>query len=172
MSWHVCSMSLADSLKALLKITSMTKTIISAAAASQGRAIVARSLLAIDAGTFMVAQNLIRMTTNACEGIALGKKVLFPSQRTAQATLQLIPEISRIIFEPHNDLSTLGSQMSAPGRFDNASFWILSCSLDNPKPYAEIQCSTYSDCQAMPSVFGSASFAASSTSILTNFFGP
>ncbi|CEG81584.1 hypothetical protein RMATCC62417_15769 [Rhizopus microsporus] len=62
------------------------------------------------------------------------------------------------------------------------------CSLDDPKPHAEIQCSTYSDCQSISwsapflmaqrlrsantttsSTFGSASFAASSTSALANF---
>ncbi|ORE18514.1 hypothetical protein BCV71DRAFT_285262 [Rhizopus microsporus] len=52
---------------------------------------------------------------------------LFSSRRTVQATLQLIPEIGCLIFGPHDDLSTLGSHVSAPDRFDNASFWVPSC---------------------------------------------
>ncbi|CEG83793.1 hypothetical protein RMATCC62417_17666 [Rhizopus microsporus] len=65
------------------------------------------------------------------------------------------------------------------------------CSLDNPKPHAEIQCSTYSNCQdpswsatllmaqrhrsaniTTSSAFGSTSFAASSTAALANFLVP
>lgn len=38
-----------------------------------------------------------------------------------------MPEISRFTFEPRNDFSTLGSQVSAPARLENVSSWIPSC---------------------------------------------
>ncbi|KAG1170649.1 hypothetical protein G6F70_005379 [Rhizopus microsporus] len=93
---------------------------------------------------------LIPLPNNDSSSTALCaiRKGLFPRRRTVQTTLQFIPEISRIAFGPPRDLSILGSQVSVPDRFDNVSFLdALMYSLDNLKPHAEIQCSTYSDCQ-------------------------
>ncbi|ORE18225.1 hypothetical protein BCV71DRAFT_235113 [Rhizopus microsporus] len=127
------NMGLADKLKALLIIASSTKTVITITV-SQSIAVI--SILVVNAGTLMVAQYLIYMTINACEGIELAstverlsiislprtsfhastssvlraiRKDLFSRRRTAPAILQLIPEVSRLIFGPCEDLTTLGS---------------------------------------------------------------
>ena len=116
-----------------------------------GRVIIVRSVFTVGAGALMIAQCFIRMIINTWEGVVLGKhtwkisynllvyifipcvhcfsrepKGSFPRRRTAQATLQFIPGIGRVTFGPRDDSSTLGFQVSAPDRFDNASFWMPS----------------------------------------------